>query len=617
MSNSEFFKWCHLKEFSLENYGKYIEESARKGHLTNDGPLQRVLAEKLKHFLGCQNEVMLAASGTSALHALVAGWNIKLGRQLRWCTQAFTFPSSMQGPLHDSIVIDQDEELFGPCLTKATELVGLFDGIIVTNVFGLRTNLLAYEKWCKDHGKLLVFDNAATPIGTLPDGRSIHDVGDGAIISLHETKPIGRGEGGAVVAPKAVTKFVHQAMNFGFDVLSPIRIPHRYASNWRMSDIAGAAICDHLDRVISEGWISKHEILVRHAVAELKQVNLRLRFPVLFPTLLSTLFIALPFEGDAQVERLSCLLHSNLPSVEAKRYYRPLVDRQNAYDKVGVAPVAWKWFDSSICVPFHVGFTKKMITDQISMLHKAIGVLAVASPKHGLRLNFDQRAVHVIGSGGHAKVVLAALRALQICCGGVYDSDKAKLGLSFEGNTIQAMDKLQLLPLNSEAFIAIGSNDARCRIAKEFPNLRWATIVHPSASVDPTAVLAPGTLVNAQAAVMVSSKVGAHAIINTSASIDHDCVIGDFAHIAPGVHLCGNVRVGEGTLLGVGTACIPGLCIGEWCTIGAGSTVLRDVSSKATAYGSPAKEQERRSAARTSHTPPTKRQRPDSGVTAP
>jgi acetyltransferase-like isoleucine patch superfamily enzyme len=45
--------------------------------------------------------------------------------------------------------------------------------------------------------------------------------------------------------------------------------------------------------------------------------------------------------------------------------------------------------------------------------------------------------------------------------------------------------------------------------------------------------------------------------------------------------------VGAGTLLGVGTAVIPGVTIGADAVIGAGSTVLEDIPDGARVAGSP------------------------------
>lgn len=78
-------------------------------------------------------------------------------------------------------------------------------------------------------------------------------------------------------------------------------------------------------------------------------------------------------------------------------------------------------------------------------------------------------------------------------------------------------------------------------------------------------------------------------IVNTGASVDHDCKIDDFVHISPRATLCGNVIVGEGTQVGAASVIIPGIKIGKWCTIGAGTVIIRDVPDYAVVVGNPGK----------------------------
>ncbi len=93
----------------------------------------------------------------------------------------------------------------------------------------------------------------------------------------------------------------------------------------------------------------------------------------------------------------------------------------------------------------------------------------------------------------------------------------------------------------------------------------------------------PGVIVQADA------RLGRHVIVNTAATVDHDCVLGDFAHIAPGVVLCGAVQVGEGTLVGAGSVIAPNLTIGANCLIAAGSVVTTHLPDGATVRGNPAR----------------------------
>lgn len=356
-TTSNTIRWCLRKAFSAQRFNNYLFESLERGHLTNDGPLQNVLQSKVRNLVRSNRRVLLSCNGTAGLHALVAGLEIKRGKRIRWVTQAFTFPSSIQGPLADAIVCDIDVNLGGPCMEFLNGRTADFDGIIVTNVFGLQTEVLVYEQWCIDHGKLLIFDNAATPLGVANDGRSIHDIGDGAFISFHETKPFGRGEGGAIFVSDDVAPFVHQAMNFGYNIPSQVRIPNRYSSNWRMSDFAAAVICDHIDTINSEKWEEKLDEFTRFAVTELDRQGYRLAFPIRYPTVLSCLFVDIG--GNAAADATCRKLNSH--GVEAKHYYCPLVG-------VSEAPNAWRLYDRTVCMPFHMGMSKEDLVQMISLL---------------------------------------------------------------------------------------------------------------------------------------------------------------------------------------------------------------------------------------------------------
>lgn len=197
----------------------------------------------------------------------------------------------------------------------------------------------------------------------------------------------------------------------------------------------------------------------------------------------------------------------------------------------------------------------------------------------------------VIGSGGHASVVIDAARASgQFTIAGVLDDDARRHGARVLGEPVRGDSSREtVVALSVEhVVIAIGANPVRQRVAQRLDGLvRWARVVHPAAIVAPDVTIGPGSVIMAGAIVQPRSALGAHVIVNTAASVDHDCVLGAFCHVGPGAHLAGNVRVGEGALLGVGTSVIPGRSIGEWSTVGAGAAVVRDLPPRVTATGVP------------------------------
>ena len=56
-----------------------------------------------------------------------------------------------------------------------------------------------------------------------------------------------------------------------------------------------------------------------------------------------------------------------------------------------------------------------------------------------------------------------------------------------------------------------------------------------------------------------------------------------------GVHIAGNVNVGEGTWIGAGATVSNNIEICDGCMIGAGAVVVRDIEVKGTYVGVPAR----------------------------
>jgi sugar O-acyltransferase (sialic acid O-acetyltransferase NeuD family) len=201
----------------------------------------------------------------------------------------------------------------------------------------------------------------------------------------------------------------------------------------------------------------------------------------------------------------------------------------------------------------------------------------------------------VLGSGGHAHVVVDALLRSAESGGGwtataVLDDDESRsegvLGVPYKG-PIANVGSLE----HDGLILAIGDNRRRTEVFQELSSkgLNFVTVVHPAATIAPSAEVGRGTLACAGVVVNPEAKVDANVILNTACTVDHHCRIGAGAHIAPGANLAGNVSVGEEALVGIGASIAPGVSVGARATIGAGSTVLSDVPSGATVVGSPAR----------------------------
>lgn len=188
--------------------------------------------------------------------------------------------------------------------------------------------------------------------------------------------------------------------------------------------------------------------------------------------------------------------------------------------------------------------------------------------------------VYLYGAGGHAKVILDILQLNNIVVEKIFDDDITIK--DFMGIPVSRESRSPLI-------VSIGDNMIRKKIVSTFSNIRYERAISQKAIISESALVEEGTVVMQGSIIQSCARIGKHVIINTAATIDHDCIIHDFVHIAPGSNLCGEVEVGEGTLIGAGSTIIQGVKIGKWCKIGAGSVVTRNIPDNVVAIGAPCK----------------------------
>jgi len=206
----------------------------------------------------------------------------------------------------------------------------------------------------------------------------------------------------------------------------------------------------------------------------------------------------------------------------------------------------------------------------------------------------------ILGAGGFAREAADAVRAAQSVGGpyevvGLLDDNPGLHGRSVGGTPVLGPFEAVEEHATAVVVVAVGRPDAYTvrrdvvtRLA--LPVERFATVVHPAASVGSTCTVGPGSVLLAHVTLTADVVVGAHVAVMPQVVLTHDVRVDDYATLASGVRLGGAVQVGTGAYLASGVCVREGCRIGPWAMVGMGSTVIRDVLPERVSYGSPARD---------------------------
>ncbi len=206
--------------------------------------------------------------------------------------------------------------------------------------------------------------------------------------------------------------------------------------------------------------------------------------------------------------------------------------------------------------------------------------------------SFPKNAILLFGGGGHGKMCIDLIRRLGTHeIAGILDGnlvigttilDVPVIGDDSDTTLVQFFANGVRYAVN--AFGAAMRHADRAEVFRRLKSAGFELphLIHPHATVEPSANLGEGTQVFAKAVVGSGAEIGKNCIINSGAVVSHDCILGDNVHIAPGALLAGHVSVGKNTLVGMGASVFIKVRIGCNVLIANGVSLFKDLPDGAT-----------------------------------
>ena len=205
------------------------------------------------------------------------------------------------------------------------------------------------------------------------------------------------------------------------------------------------------------------------------------------------------------------------------------------------------------------------------------------------------KKIVIYGAGGFAKEIIWLIEEINNVNKewellGLIEDNEENFGKEINGYKILGgRDYLKSLSDDIFVVIAIGDGNIRKKIFENFPNKKYATLIHPNVKISSTNKIGEGSIICAGCNLTVNIIIGNHSNINLNCTVAHDCKIGDFVSIFPQVAISGNVKIGSNTTIGTGSAIIQKLKVGENVTIASMSNVTKNIPDESIGLGNPIK----------------------------
>lgn len=316
--------------------------------LTNNGPVFLELEKKLKEKLGLSN-LAIVSNGTIAIQMAIKALELK-GEII---TTPFTWLATVSAIKWENCVpvfCDINPETLNIDVQKLEEQITPNTvAIMPVHVFGNPCDVLAIEAIAKKHNLKVIYD-AAHAIGSTFNGETVLNWGDISATSLHATKMLNTGEGGACIAKdNELLEKLRRIRFFGHNDAKDVVEDGLNAKLTEIHAALGLANLKYFDEILADRK-SKY-LLYKEILSQSPRLSFQLNqhgetnfsyFPVLFEN-----------------EEVLFKVEKNLAkeNIFPRRYFWPSV---NTYSKIvpySACPISEAVSSRILCLPHYKGLS--------------------------------------------------------------------------------------------------------------------------------------------------------------------------------------------------------------------------------------------------------------------
>jgi dTDP-4-amino-4,6-dideoxygalactose transaminase len=348
----------------LEEFTEILKGVWERGILTHNGPLVQKLENDIENKLNVPH-FSLVNNGTIALQIAIKA----LGLKGEIITTPFTWIatiSAIQWEGCQPVFCDINPKTLNIDASKIEALITENTvAIMPVHVFGNACDVYEIEKIAKKHNLKVIYD-AAHAMGSVLNGKSLLEFGDISATSLHATKLLNTGEGGAcITVNELLDKKIKRIRFFGHSDDKTDVIEDGF--NGKMTEIHAALGLANL--VYYDDILQDRKNKYYYYKEQLKGIQ-QLSFQEIQIGECNYSYFPLIFESEQMLLKVVKQLSEN--NIYPRRYFYPSVNTYTNLYAYQSCPISEEISKKILCLPLYLNLTDLDIATICSIITQAI-----------------------------------------------------------------------------------------------------------------------------------------------------------------------------------------------------------------------------------------------------